>query len=144
MSDADAILGLINPHAAQGLMLSKKPYDIYRNIMNFFVIEEEGKVVGCAKISIVWRDLAELVSLAVDSDVHGQGVGKQLVQACLDEAKHIGIARVFTLTLQCDFFSKCGFTEVPHSALPHRVFGKCLACPKADCCDEHAFVIDIK
>ncbi len=143
MSDASEILNLVNYHAERGLMLKKCPYDIYKNIQGFFVYEENGQVIGCARISVAWKDLVEVASLAVHKDHIKKGIGTKLVEKCLSRAKELGVPRVFSLTYQCDFFKKCGFTEVDRDTLPHKVFGDCLNCSKVECCDEHAFIKDI-
>lgn len=143
MSDASAILELVNYHADRGLMLKKCPYDVYRNIQGFFVYEENGVVIGCARIAVAWKDLVEVASLAVHKDHTKKGIGKQLVEKCLERAKELGVPRVFSLTYQCEFFAKCGFHEVDRDTLPHKVFGDCLNCSKVECCDEHAFIKDI-
>ncbi len=140
MIDAPVILELVNYHAERGLMLRKCPYDIYRHIQGFFVYEENGQVIGCSRLSIAWKDLAEVASLAVHKDHLKKGIGRQLVEACIERAKQLHIPKVFSLTYQCDFFKKCGFHEVERDSLPHKVFGDCLNCAKVDCCDEHAFI----
>lgn len=140
MRDASVILELVNYHAERGLMLKKCPYDIYRHIQGFFVYEEEGQVIGCVRLAIAWRDLAEVASLAVHQDHLKKGIGRCLVEAALARAKDLKIPKVFTLTYQCDFFKKCGFYEVERDSLPHKIFGDCLNCAKVDCCDEHAFI----
>ena len=143
MSDAPAILELVNYHAEKGLMLKKCPYDIYRSIQAFFVYEEDGKVVGCARVAVAWKDLVEIASLAVHKDYAKRGIGRALVEKCLERAKQLHVPKAFSLTYQCEFFSKCGFHEVDRDTLPHKVFGDCLNCAKVECCDEHAFVIDL-
>ncbi len=143
MNDAQAILDLVNFYAEQGLMLKKCPYDVYRNIQSFFVYAEGERILGCVRAAVVWRDMIEVASLAVHPDAGRKGIGRQLVNACIEQAKELGVARVFSLTYQCEFFTKCGFHEIERETLPHKVFGDCLSCAKVDCCDEHAFVRDI-
>lgn len=143
MNDAESILTLVNQNAKKGLMLPKSPYAVYMAIPNFFVYEENNKILGCGRLAIVWNDLAEVASLAVDESARGQGIGKKIVSAIIAQAKELKIKRVFTLTYQVAFFQKCGFTEVARETLSYKVFGDCLTCPKVNCCDEHALVLDI-
>ena len=143
ISDADEILQLINFNADAGLMLARSAYDVYKNITNFFVFESDGHVAGCARISVVWKDLVEIMSLAVQADFQRQGIGRKLVDACVDEVRRLKIPRAFTLTYQSEFFSKCGFREIARETLPYKIFGECLHCPKVECCDEKAFVISV-
>ena len=144
MADVESILRLINNYANQGLMLPRSPFDIYRKLTAFCVCEVDGKVIGCSHLSIVWKDLAEVASLAVDSEYKGKGYGRDLVEWQKTQAESLGIARLFTLTYQVGFFEKCGFHQIEKEQLPHKVFGDCLRCPKIDNCDEHALIYDIK
>ena len=144
MADVESILKLINNYADQGLMLRRSPFDIYRKLTAFCVCEVDGKVVGCSHLSIVWKDLAEVASLAVSPEYKGKGYGRELVDWQKVQAKSLGISQMFTLTYQTAFFEKCGFRHVSKETLPHKVFGDCLRCPKIENCDEHALIYDIK
>ena len=144
LSDSDSILQLVNTYATDGLMLRKSPFDVYRHIQSFFVYEEADVVLGCARLAVVWKDIGEVASLAVSQEYLNKGIGRYLVSACVERAKDIGLPRVFALTYQCDFFKKCGFRKVSRENLPHKVFGDCLMCPKVECCDESAFILDIE
>lgn len=143
MKDAESILNLVNENASKGLMLGKSPYAVYKDIQAYVVYEEEGKILGCARLNIAWNDLAEIASLAVDLNARGKGIGKKLVLHLVERAKYLDIKRVFTLTYQVAFFAKCGFHEVERQALSYKVFGDCLSCPKVNNCDEHALILDI-
>lgn len=143
LNDVPAILSLVNNHAKQGLMLMKSPLDLYRNILNFVVYEQDGQVVGCSRLVVLWKDIGEIASLAVADAYKRRGIGAELVKACIQTAKDIGLPRVFSLTYQTAFFSACGFKVIEREALPHKVFGDCLNCPKVDCCDETAVIYDL-
>lgn len=143
LSDTDAILHLINNNARQGLMLMKSPLDVYKNILSFVVYEQDRQVVGCSRLVVLWKDIGEVASLAVEDDYKRRGIGGVLVAACADKARELGLPRVFTLTYQVSFFKGCGFVQVERETLPHKVFGDCLNCPKADNCDETALILDL-
>ncbi|MCL2469315.1 MAG: N-acetyltransferase [Alphaproteobacteria bacterium] len=143
LADAEAILALVNNNAQKGLMLMKSPLAVYKDIPNYVVYEEDGAVVGCCRVAVLWRDIGEIASLAVADDCKNQGIGKKMVEVCLDRAKALGLPRVFVLTYRVSFFEDCGFTQVPRESLPHKVFSDCLNCPKVDCCDETALILDI-
>lgn len=144
LNDVPAILSLVNNHAKQGLMLMKSPLDIYRNILNFIVYEQDGQVVGCSRLVVLWKDIGEIASLAVADSYKRRGIGAELVKACIQTARQIGLPRVFSLTYQTAFFNACGFKIIDRESLPHKVFGDCLKCPKVDCCDETAVIYDIR
>jgi len=136
--DVIAMQQIINGWADRDAMLHRSLSQLYENIRDFFVIEEEGKIVGCAALHVNWRDLAELKSLAVAESAHGRGYGRDLIHACLVEAEEIGISRVFALTYVPDLFVKNGFQVVDRSVLPRKVWTECVYCPKFPDCGEVA------
>ncbi len=143
-SDAAAIQKLVNFYADRGLLLSLSLNKLYDNIRDFWVCEVGGEVVGCAALHITWEDLAEIRSLAVAPEWRGRGIGRRLVELCLEEAKSFDIRRVFVLTYQVEFFKKLGFEEIDKSLLPHKVWTDCLNCPKFPKCDEVAMIKFLK
>jgi amino-acid N-acetyltransferase len=112
-------------------------------LRDFYVFEADGKLLGTAALHIVWDDLAEVRSVAVAEDVGRKGIGSQLVQACIVEARQIGLNRVFCLTYKPDFFGKHGFRLVDKAELPHKVWGDCIKCAKFPDCDENAMILDL-
>ena len=143
MSDVKTIQNLIAEYAKKGDMLPRSLSDIYENLRDYFVFEEdEGEVVGSAAIHLMWEDLAEVRSLAVRDGSMRRGIGTKLVEACISEAIVLGIARVFALTYKPEFFEKLGFQRVDKSELPHKIWTDCLKCAKFPDCDEIALVAD--
>jgi len=144
LSDSEAIHKLVNHYAKKGLMLPRSRSSIYENIRNYSVMETEGDVIGIGALSILWTDLAEIRTLAVKESFSGQGIGKKLVEYFLDEARELGIKKVFTLTYQVAFFEKCGFNVISKEHMPHKIWKDCLNCPKFPNCDEVLMAIEIK
>jgi len=144
LKDAGEIYKLINQYAKEGILLPRSLNSIYENIRDFWVCEENGRLVGCAALHIVWEDLAEIKSLAVSEEYKGKGIGTMLVEACLKEAEELGVKRVFVLTYAHGFFSKLNFEEVEKMKLPHKVWGECINCVKFPSCDEIAMWIDLE
>lgn len=143
IKDAKAIHQLLIGYARDGLMLSRSLAEIYENIRDFYVCERDGRVLGTVCLAICWEDLAEVRSLAVAAEAEGQGVGRLLVQSCLDEAAGLGLKRVFALTYKPGFFQKLGFVEIEKSELPHKIWTDCLKCAKFPDCDEIAMSVDL-
>lgn len=141
--DVREIHRLLLAYAGDGLLLSRSLAELYESLRDFYVFEADGKVVGTAALNICWEDLAELRSLAVHPDYNGRGAGRELVQACLDEARRLGIRRVFALTYKQAFFEKLGFAVIEKSQLPHKIWGDCMKCAKFPDCDEIALSIDL-
>ena len=142
--DAAEIHQLVNYFADKGEMLPRALSQIYENIRDYFVVRQGERVVGCAALHVSWEDLAEVKSVAVAEDSQKQGIGAQLVEACLGEAKELGIPIVFCLTYQPAFFEKLGFSQVDKMELPRKVWGECYLCPKFPNCDEVALVYNLK
>jgi len=143
MADVPAIHGLITHHAELGRMLFRSRADLYEHLRDFFVCEEDGRVIGCCGVELVWRDLAEVKSLAVAEECRGTGVGSALLRAAEAEARRLGITRLFALTREQRLFEKFGYRVVPKETLPHKVWTDCIRCPVQAACDEIAVVLDL-
>jgi amino-acid N-acetyltransferase len=140
ISDVKAIHALVSSYAERDQMLFRSVADIYENLQMFLVAELDGAVVGCCSLEIIWSDLAEIKSLAVDQNQTNKGVGKMLVTAALEQARQLGVPQVFALTLKPDFFQKLNFRVVTKETLPMKVWSDCAKCPKQDNCDEVAVI----
>lgn len=149
MSDVPEIHRLITYHAELNRMLFRSHADLYESVRDFFValasdpVSGTPQVVGCAALELVWRDLAEIKSLAVEEAMRGRGIGTALVQATIAEARSLNLARVFALTRDQPFFARLGFRVVPRETLPHKVWTDCVRCPLQEHCDEIAVVLDL-
>jgi amino-acid N-acetyltransferase len=140
--DVKIIHKLLLDYAREGLVLPRSLSELYEAIREFYVFEENGQVVGTVCLNVCWEDLAEVRSLAVVEEQGGKGIGRQLVRSCLDEARDLGIKRVFALTYKTRFFEKMGFHLIEKSELPHKIWRDCLKCPKFPECDEIAMSIE--
>ncbi|MFP3879702.1 MAG: N-acetyltransferase [Dehalococcoidia bacterium] len=140
VSDAASMHQMISHFAERGEMLPRALSEIYEDIRDYFVVREAGQVVACAALHVTWIDLAEIRSLAVDEKEQKQRIGSLLVQACLEEARELGIPRVFCLVRKPAFFEKHGFQLIDKMELPQKVWTECYRCPKFPNCDEVALV----
>ncbi|GFE60240.1 N-acetyltransferase [Geobacter sp. AOG2] len=143
ISDVKEIQKLLMKYASQGEMLSRSLSELYESLRDFYVFEDDGALLGTAALHIVWDDLAEVRSVAVDEQAGRKGIGSQLVKACITEARQIGLKRIFCLTYKPDFFAKLGFRLVDKSELPQKVWGDCIKCVKFPDCDENAMILDL-
>ena len=142
--DAQAICDLINGYAERGLMLHRSLESVYDALREFHVAEApDGQIVGCAAVDVFWADLAEIKSLAVAPGHVGEGIGSQLMGAALDDARRLGVRCVFALTYEQEFFARNAFTLIDRQTLPEKVWRECIACPKADHCDEIAMSLTL-
>jgi amino-acid N-acetyltransferase len=140
MGDIKVIYHLLRGFAEKGLLLGRSISSLYDQLRDFVVYEDEQGVQGVCSLHICWDNLAEIRSLAVQEPFQGQGLGRALVQTCLQEAQRFGITKVFTLTYQGNFFQKLDFVPIEKSELPHKIWSDCLQCPKFPDCDEEALI----
>ncbi len=137
IGDVQQMHKLINSFADKDEMLARALSEIYENLRDFFVIRDRsGQVIACVALHILWEDLAEIRSLAVNHDKQDKGVGSVLVRACLNEAEELGIATVFCMTYKPSFFERHGFRQVDKMELPRKVWSECYRCPKFPDCGE--------
>ncbi len=136
VNDVKNIKQLINVYSEKHLMLPRSMSELYENIRDFFVCEEEGQIIGCGALHVFWEDMGEIISLAVREDRQRQYIGSKLLSACIEEGYKLGIHKVITLTYAPGFFEKHGFVYVAKSMLPHKIWGMCIKCPNFPDCDE--------
>ncbi len=138
LSDMKIIHRLIAEQAKSGHILARAISDLYSQVRDFSVLEESGEMIGCGSLHIVWEDLAEIRSLAVKTSHQGHRLGTQLIEALLEEARGMGIRRVFVLTYRQRLFERLGFSVMDKSQLPHKIWADCIRCTKFPECDEIA------
>ncbi|MFW6188848.1 MAG: N-acetyltransferase [Planctomycetota bacterium] len=143
IEDPPRIVSLVNRYADRQLMLPRSLNDTYESLRDFFVCRQDGRVIGCAALHVSWEGLGEVRSLAVADEAAGRGVGTELVESCIEEARQLGMNRVFVLTYIPGFFERFGFEQYAKENLPHKVWADCLNCPKFPDCDEVAMKLDL-
>ena len=142
-ADVDAMQRTINDYAREDRMLERSADFLYENLRDFSVAEADGRFAGCVALHVLTPDLAEVRSLAVPREFERRGIGARLVSACVDEARALGMRRVFALTLVPQFFERCGFTVTSLAHLPEKSAAECPICPKRFACDEVTLVMHL-
>ncbi|MCX5391458.1 amino-acid N-acetyltransferase [Streptomyces sp. NPDC006482] len=127
-SDVAAVRRLVDPFVQRGILLDKATVTLYESIQEFWVAErdEDAEVVGCGALHVMWEDLAEVRTLAVDPEFKGAGVGHQVLGKLLQTARWLGVRRVFCLTFEVDFFAKHGFVEIGETPVDGDVYSELL------------------
>lgn len=145
ISDVRSMHGILSVYAASGLLLGRSLSDLYAQLRDFIVVEEDSthEVIGTCSLRICWEDIAEIRSLAVREDFRGSDLGRAMVEICIREASEMGLKKLFVLTYVPAFFEKLGFKPVDKSVLPHKVWGDCIKCVKFPDCDEEALLLDL-
>jgi len=144
VKDVPVIADIVNYHAKMGVMLPRPISRIYDNVRDYVVIESNGDILGCGALHVMWSNLAEIRALALRDEYVGKGLGRSLVDNLLEEAKSLGIEKVFVLTYKADFFKHFGFSVIDKSELPHKIWSECVNCMHFPNCEEVALIHLVK
>ncbi|MGA7051106.1 MAG: amino-acid N-acetyltransferase [Mycobacterium sp.] len=120
-SDVPAIKHLVDTYAGK-ILLEKNLVTLYEAVQEFWVAEQGDKVVGCGALHVLWSDLGEIRTVAVDPAVTGHGVGHAIVKRLLEVARELQLERLFVLTFETEFFGKHGFAEIEGTPVTAEVF----------------------
>jgi len=143
VEDVEAMRALIDRYAGEDRMLSRSRDFLVEHLRDFVIAEVDAEFMGCCALAVLTPDLGEVRSLAVRPEASGRGVGASLVDACVKQARRLGLRRVFALTLVPEFFERCGFTLTSLGRLPEKSASECPVCPKRSKCDEHAMLLHL-
>jgi len=124
--DVLTIRGLIDTYAPDRRLLSKHTVTIYEDVQEFIVAEIDGQVIGCGALHVMWEDLGEVRTLAVKPEMQGKGIGSQILDALLGQAKSLGLRRLFCLTFETEFFGKAGFVAIEDAPVDASVYAELL------------------
>lgn len=144
LSDMPQVHKLITYFAEQDEMLHRPLSELYENVRDYYVIKEGDEVIACGSLHIVWDDLAEVKAVAVREDYQAHGLGTLIVSRCIEEAREMGLATVFCLTIKPGYYERVGFVQSDVMTLPRKVWGECLRCPKFPSCNEIALVMHLR
>lgn len=138
--DVDALHDLIRGYAEKGIMLPRSREALMRHIDNFYVAEDDGRLIGCGSLFRLGSDLVEIRSLGMAEGYKGMGIGTRLLELLIEEARALQVPKVMALTYAVDFFRKNGFEVVDKDIFPEKVWTDCIHCSKRDRCDEIAML----
>ncbi len=126
-SDVPGIQALIAPLVEQNILLRKENVELYESVLEFRVaVDETGRIIGCGALHVLWQDLGEVRTIAVHDDFRGHGVGHAIYSDLEQQARSIGLGRLFCLTFEVDFFTRHGFAEVSDEIIPPEVYAEML------------------
>jgi len=111
-ADVPRIRELVDLYSGDRILLSKATVTLYEDVQEFWVAESGGAVVGCGALHVLWDDLAEVRTLATDPAMRRRGVGHAVIERLIATARELGVARLFCLTFEVDFFVRHGFDVI--------------------------------
>jgi amino-acid N-acetyltransferase len=120
-SDVPAIKRLVDTYAGK-ILLEKNLVTLYESVQEFWVAELDGRVIGCGALHVLWSDLGEVRTVAVDPSVKGRGVGHAVVSRLLEVARELELERLFVLTFETEFFARHGFREIEGTPVTAEVY----------------------
>lgn len=124
--DIKSIRKLVDSYAAPGQMLSKETVTLYESVQEFIVAEQDGVLVGCGALHILWEDLAEVRTVAVQESLQKHGIGHQILEAIIERAREVGVEKIFCLTFQTEFFGRHGFDVIEGTPVEPDVYAELL------------------
>lgn len=125
-SDIKSIRRIIDTYSLQRRLLSKETVMLYEDVQEFFVAEDKGEVIGCGALHVLWEDLGEVRTVAVNEEYRGQKIGHEIMNAIIERAKELGLKRLFCLTFETEFFGKHGFKEIHGAPVEPEVYQQLL------------------
>ncbi|MDR1998744.1 MAG: amino-acid N-acetyltransferase [Frankiaceae bacterium] len=121
-ADVPAIKELVDTYTAARLLLAKDLVTLYETVQDFWVVQLDGRVVGCGALHVMWEDLGEVRTVAVREDLRGRRIGDLLLVNLIASARQLGLRRLFALTFQTSFFGRHGFVEIEGAPVSPQVF----------------------
>ena len=127
--DVRGILDLLDPWVQRRILLGKELVTLFESVQEFVVAEIDGRLIGCGALHVMWEDLGEIRTLIVAEDWLHHGVGGAIVAQLEEQARALGLTRLFCLTFEVEFFSRRGFTEIGEQVVDPDVYSQLLRSP---------------
>lgn len=128
-SDVVGIQDMLEPFVQRRILLGKDLVVLYGSVQQFVVAEVDGQLVGCGALHVMWEDLGEVRTLIVTDEWLHRGVGRAIVEALENNARLLGLSRLFCLTFEVDFFTRRGFAPIGEQIVPPDVYSQLLRSP---------------
>jgi amino-acid N-acetyltransferase len=141
LSDVALMQDLVKGEVEKGVILLRTADEMATTIRSYTAVEVDGKLAGFCALHIHSVNLAEIRSLVVSEKYRGLGLGKTLVNKCLEEGQFLEVKEVLSLTYQKDFFETIGFQVISKESIPeHKIWADCIRCKHFPVCDEVALL----
>lgn len=141
IQDVAELTSLIN---RDGSILPRSQHYVFENLRDFTVVQENGRIIGCGSLHILWEDIGELRSVTfADPELARNGVFGELIDRLLDEGRQLGVKQVLALTYNPEPYLKRGFREVERTQVQRLVWNECINCVHFPDCTETPVILDL-
>lgn len=121
---------MLEPFVQRRILLGKDLVVLYEATQQFVVAESAGgELVGCGALHILWEDIGEIRTLIVVDEWLHRGVGRAIVETLEDNARRLGLARLFCLTFEVEFFTRRGFAPIGEQVVDPDVYSQLIRSP---------------
>jgi amino-acid N-acetyltransferase len=143
-SDAGAIHALITDHLAEGHLLPRERSEIAVHAHRFVVACQDERVIACAELAPLSRDVSEVRSLVVSAQARSVGLGRELIDELVARASVAGFEKLCAFTHAPSYFVQLGFSMVPHVWLPEKIVTDCHSCAHFRRCGQYAVLRELR
>lgn len=142
-SEAGKLDTLIQANLEEGHLLPRTRSELTVHAGRFVVAVRGRRIIGCAELAPLSAQVAEVRSLAVDATARGGHVGMMIVDELRTRARREGFEKLCAFTHAPGYFSRIGFSIVPHSWLLEKIFTDCVKCPHFRHCGQYGMVVPL-
>lgn len=143
VSEAKKLHTLIEANLEEGHLLPRTLGELTAHAGRFVVAVRGRSIVGCGELAPLSAHVAEVRSLAVNASARGGRVGVLIVDELRRRARRGGFEKLCAFTHAPGYFSRMGFSIVPHSWLLEKIFTDCVKCPHFRACGQYGMVVPL-
>jgi amino-acid N-acetyltransferase len=122
-ADVPAVKAIIDVYAGR-ILLEKTLVALYESVQEFWVAARGDEIMACGALHVLWADLGEVRTVAVSPNARRRGLGHRIVAQLIDEARELGLGRLFVLTFETGFFAAHGFEEIEGTPVTPEVYAE--------------------
>ncbi|GAA4195380.1 amino-acid N-acetyltransferase [Microbacterium oryzae] len=124
-ADMERVHRMLQPLVERRILLGKDLVVLYEATPEFLVaVDGAGQVIGCGALHVMWEDLGEVRTLLVADEWIHHGVGRAIVEGLEQNARELGLSRLFCLTFEVDFFRRRGFEPIGEQVVSPDVYSQ--------------------
>lgn len=144
VADIPKMQQLVAQEVKNGNILDRNSSEMATTIRSYIVAYSQETIVGFVALHIHTDTLCEIRSLVVDGEFRNHGIGGELINKAISEAKFYGLKTILVLTYRQKLFEDFGFKVIAKETIPEtKIWLDCIKCKHFPVCDEIALTLDI-